>query len=194
MKEFLGILAIALSFFSAVPYILDILKGKTKPHLFTYIVWTIVTTLAFLGQLTAGAGPGAWTTGAMAFLTLCILIASIKHSTKDITKLDIFFFVTSLLAIIPWLLTKDPTISVVIATFIDVCAFFPTIRKTFSDPNSETLVSWILNLIRHPLAILATTNIVLATYIYPASLFVMNAVVVYVIIRRRLVLRATSGL
>ena len=89
------------------------------------------------------------------------------------------------LAIVPWWLTNDPMLSVVFATFIDVCAFFPTIRKTYNDPSSEILLAWWPNLIRHPIAILALTSYSITTVIYPAVLLLMNIVVVYVIVSRR---------
>lgn len=183
MKEILGIIAVMLGFLSVIPYILDMYRGKSKPHIFTYIIWTIVTTLAFLGQLASGAGPGAWTTGFMAGLTLLILLLSIKYGTKDITRWDTIFLITGLLAIIPWLLTHNPTISVLIATAVDICGFFPTIRKTLNDPSSESVLAWELNLLRHAVSLFALNSIVVATYIYPLALLFMSAIVVYIILR-----------
>lgn len=188
MKETIGLIAVALGIIGAIPYIIDIFKGKTKPHLFSNIIWAVVTTLAFFGQTAGGAGPGAWTTGVMAIITIAIMFLSINYGTKDITRSDIFFLVIGLLAIIPWWLTDDPTISVVIATIIDVCGFFPSIRKTIRDPRSETTSTWILNLIRHGISLFALTKVTTVTYIYPLALFLMNIIMVYIIVygRRKL--------
>ena len=183
MKEAIGIIAVALGIIGAIPYIRHIFRGKTKPHLFSNIIWAVVTTLAFFGQTAGGAGPGAWTTGVMAIITTVFMVLSIKYGTKDITKTDVFFLVIGLLAIIPWWLTDDPTISVVIATIIDVCGFSPTIRKTINDPGSETLSSWVLNCIRHGLSLFALTQFTTVTYIYPLALFLMNIITVYIIVR-----------
>jgi hypothetical protein len=185
MKEAIGLIAVALGIIGAIPYIRDIFRGKTKPHLFPNLIWAVVTTLAFFGQTAGGAGPGAWTTGVMAIITTVFLLLSIKHGTKDITKTDVFFLVIGLLAIIPWWLTDDPTISVIIATIIDICGFSPTIRKTINDPGSETLSSWVLNCIRHGLSLFALTQFTTVTYIYPLALFIMNIITVYVIVSGR---------
>jgi hypothetical protein len=185
MKEVLGFLTIVLGILGNIPYILDTFKWKTKPHLFSNLIWLVMTTVVFFGQLRAGAGPGAWTTCTMAIITLFIFLLSFKYGTKDITKVDVVFLVIGLLAIIPWYLTRDPTISVVIATIIDACGFFPTIRKTINDPSSETLSAWVINCIRHGLALFAIANFVLATYIYPIALLIMNMIVVYVIVSGR---------
>ena len=53
MKETFGIIAVLLGVLGIIPYIRDIFKGKTKPHLYSNIIWAIVTTLAFFGQLVA---------------------------------------------------------------------------------------------------------------------------------------------
>lgn len=185
MKELLGSIAAILAIAQAVPYIRDIFRGKTKPHLYTYLIWSVVTALAFFGQFVAGGGPGAWTTGVMAIITIGVLVLCFRYGTEDITVFDAVFLVAALVAIVPWWLTKDPMYSVILATIIDVLAFFPTIRKTYNDPGSETLISYISNLVRHPLSILALSVYSVTTVVYPAALFVMNLVLVLVIVLRR---------
>lgn len=185
MKESIGIIAVLLNVVGMVPYIVSIYKGKTKPHLFSNIIWAIVTTIAFFTQLIKGAGPGAWTTAISALATVYICILCIKYGTKDVTKLDYVFLIAGLASIIPWLITNDPTISVIMATFIDVCGFIPTIRKTWKAPRSENLFSWVVNLIRHGISMFAIRNLVIATYIYPLALFFMNIITVGAILRKR---------
>lgn len=183
MKEIIGFITVILSFIALVPYIVDIFKNKTKPHIFTWLVWAIVTILAFVGQWQKGGGAGSWTTGITGIITIFIAFISIKKGSRDITLFDKIIFTGALLSMIPWWLTKDPTLSVVILTIIDVLAFIPTIRKTYKNPKSETLSSYILHAIRHSLSILALANYNLATYIYPTSLAVMNVVVLLTILR-----------
>ena len=185
MKELLGLTAAALAVLQAIPYFWDIFHHRTKPHLYTYLIWSIVTGLAFLGQVAAGGGPGAWTTGVMTVITIAVLLLCFKYGTEDITALDAVFLGGALISIIPWYLTSDPMLSVVLATGIDVLAFLPTIRKTYNDPTSETLISYISNLFRHPISILALTSYSITTVIYPAALLVMNIIMVSVIVSRR---------
>ena len=185
VKELLGLTAALMAISQAIPYFWDIFRYRTKPHLYTYLIWSIVTALAFLGQFAAGGGPGSWTTGVMAIITIGVLLLCFKYGTGDITKFDAICLILAVGAIIPWWLTNDPMLSVVLATGIDVLAFFPTIRKTYFDPTSETLVSYISNLIRHPLSIAALSVYSVTTVIYPTALFVMNVILVYVIVSQR---------
>ena len=185
MKEFIGFVTIVLAFVALIPYIADIFRRKTKPHIFTWIVWAIVTILAFLGQWQKGGGAGSWTTGVTGLLTIFIAFISFKYGSKDITKSDTLIFIAALLAIIPWLLTSDPTLSIIILTTVDVLAFIPTMRKTIKDPGSETFVSYVLHAIRHGLSITALAQYNIATYLYPSALAIMNVIIMLIILKSR---------
>ncbi|MEK7070183.1 MAG: hypothetical protein AAB966_00070, partial [Patescibacteria group bacterium] len=106
-----------------------------------------------------------------------------KNGTKDIKTIDKIFFAGALLAIIPWYLTKDPTLSVIMITTIDVLAFFPTIRKTINDPTSETFFMYALNLFRHSISILALATYNISTVLFPAAILVMNGVMTAIMLR-----------
>jgi hypothetical protein len=186
VKEIIGLITVVLAFVGIVPYIVDIFRGKTKPHIFTWTVWALVTILAFFGQWQKGGGAGSWTTGVTGLLTIFIAIISIKYGSRDITKSDIIIFVTALIAIIPWLLTSDPTLSIIILTIVNTLAFIPTIRKTIKDPESETFSSYVIHTFRHSLSILALSSYNLATFLYPAVVALSNLTVVIIILKSRL--------
>ena len=128
MKEFIGLIAAALALISLIPYIVDIIRGKTKPHVYTWIIWAIVTVLAFIIQWQQGGGAGSWTTGVTGILTILIMILAFKKGTKDITKSDRILFIGALLAIPIWYFVGNSTLSIIIVTLIDVVAFLPTMR------------------------------------------------------------------
>ena len=185
MQIFFGILTIILGTVGSLLYIRDIIAGTTKPHLYTWLIWAIVSAVVIVGQVTKGAGAGAWSTEAAEFFTVIILFFAYTHGTKDIRKIDTVFLILSLGAIIPWFLTNDPTLSVILATAINVVAYFPTIRKLYRKPKSETLSMYALNLLRHSLSLLALSSLSVATYLFPAACLIMNAVVVTIICVRR---------
>lgn len=192
MKEILGVVTILLSIIGHAPYVMDVYKKKTRPHVFTWILWAIVVSIAFFGQWFKGGGAGAWGTGVTGIIVIVIAVLAIRRGTKDITLSDKIFLGLALLAIIPWYLTRDPTLSVVMASFIDLCAFIPTIRKTIKDPKSETQFTYSLNILRHGLSIFALGSYNLATVLYPAYLLVMNSVMTVIIIWKPLHSRIQS--
>ena len=185
MKELLGLISVLLYLIGCVPYIIDTIRKKTKPHIFTWLIWSIVTTLAFLGQYAKGGGAGSWSTGVAGLMALIITILSLKNGTKDINLSDKLFFIGALLAIIPWYVTKDPTLSIFIVIVLDACALLPTVRKTYKDPKSETFTTYFFNFIRQPLSIAALRTYNIATLLYPIYLFIANFVMMVIIRRLR---------
>lgn len=178
MKEVIGLIAVFLSIAGFLPYIKDILAKKTKPHLYTWLVWTPLTFLAFLAQVKGGAGPGAWTTGITALICLVILFLSVKNGTKDITKSDTYCLVGAIFAIILYVFVKDPTASIVLVTFIDIVGFIPTWRKTIKRPTEETLSTYVMSFLKHSLSIVALSNFSILTTLYPAAVAVANGVMI----------------
>ncbi|MDB5244212.1 MAG: hypothetical protein JWN18_82 [Parcubacteria group bacterium] len=185
MKETIAIIAALLAIVGNVPYLRDILKGKTKPHPYTWLVWTMVSCIVFFGQLAKGAGVGAIPTAASEIFTVLIFLFSLKYGFKDITKTDTFFLAIALLGIIPWVLTHDPTLSVIIAVTIDLIAFLPTIRKTWNFPSTETPLLYSMNVFRHILALFSLEAYNIATTLHSFAMIVTNSLVTGIILLKR---------
>ncbi len=180
LKIILGAIAAILAVVSSYIYIRDIFRGNTKPHTYTWLIWSIVTTIVFFGQVVSGGGPGSWATGVAAIVTILTLIISLKgnYGTKDITNFDKVCLVLAILSILPWLLTKNVLWSVLLATFIDLIAFFPTMRKTWHAPKSESLESMYVDAVKHGLSTFSMGTYSIITIIYPLSVLLTKFVII----------------
>ncbi len=186
-KTIIGIIAIILTFVGYVPYVKDVVQGKTTPHVYTWFIWGLVTAIAYALQVSAGAGVGSWVTLAVAIICFFILILGLtrKRDRDEITKSDTTFFVLSLVALGLWLIAKQPILSVILISSIDMLGFAPTIRKSWNKPYSETLFSYELNVVRHGLSIFALQQYNIVTWLYPASWVLANAIFSLILIVRR---------
>ena len=178
LKIILGGVAALLALFSSYLYIRDIFRGNTKPHTYTWLIWSIVTVIAFLGQWVSGGGPGSWATGMAALVTIGTFFLSFKYGTNDITRFDKICLASALLAILPWLLTKSVLWSMILATVIDLIAFFPTMRKTWHAPRSESLGSMWVDAVKHSLSIVSMTNFSFINWMYPAAVLLTKFVII----------------
>ena len=180
IKIIFGAVAALLALVSSVIYIKDIFRGNTKPHTYTWLIWAIVTTIAFFGQLVSDGGPGSWATGVSAIVTILTLIISLKggYGTKDITKFDKVCLALALISILPWLLVKSVLWSVILATLIDLIAFFPTMRKTWNAPRSESLGSMYVDGVKHSLSMFSMGSYSLINLIYPASVLITKFIII----------------
>lgn len=185
MEEIFAAIAAVLAIVGNVPYILDIFRGKVQPHAYTWFVWTIVTSIVFFGQVAKGAGVGAVPTAASGVFTLVIFLLSLKNGFKHITKVDTAFLVFALAGIVPWILTNDPTISVIVAVSIDLIAFMPTLRKTWRQPSTETPLLYGMNVLRHILALLSMQTYNIATTLHSISMLITNSVMTGLILTPR---------
>lgn len=107
-KEILGFMAIAIGLIGNIPYIIGIYKGEVRPHLFSWIIWTLVCGIGAAIQINEGGGAGAWYMVYNTILNLGITIASCYRGTKDIRRSDWVAFMIALSAIPLWAVTQQP--------------------------------------------------------------------------------------
>lgn len=178
LQIWLVIIASVLALIGNIPYLINIIKGKTKPHPYTWLIWSIVSCVVFFGQLSKGAGIGAIPTAISEFFTIIIFLLSLKYGFKNPPKTDKYFLIFALLSLIPWILTKDPTISVIIVVCIDLIAFIPTLRKTYNNPASENALLYGTNSSRHFLTLFALSSFNIATMLHSLVMIMTNTLMV----------------
>src|SRR5690606_8838056 len=144
LKEILSGIAIALTFVAYIPYILSIHRGKTRPHVFSWIIWGSTTLIVFFAQLADHGGIGAWPTAVSGAITLYVaLLAYLKksdiNSDTHIATKDWWFLFGALASIPIWYFTSDPLWAVIILTLVDVMGFGPTFRKAYHFPHQEQI-------------------------------------------------------
>lgn len=185
MKLSFAIIASVLAIVGNIPYLIDVYKKRVEPHAYTWFIWSIVSCVIFFGQVVKGAGVGAIPTAISEIFTIVIFFFSLNNGFKNITKIDHIFLVSALLGLIPWFLTKDPTISVIIVVFIDLVAFMPTLRKTYKYPKTETPVLYSMNVLRHGLALFSLQAYNIATMLHSFSMIITNTMMTVFIVRKR---------
>ncbi len=190
IKVIFGLIAIVISLLGYSAYFKNIFNGKTRPHVFSWLIWGIVTGIEFFGQLYGHAGAGAWVTGLTAFACLSIAAISFKKGQLDITKIDQFSFVGAIFAIALWIITRDPLLSVLLGILIDGLGYIPTFRKSYKHPYQETVITWFMNGLKFVFALLALDKFTFLSSVYPIYLVVSNwMLVAWILIRRRQVKR-----
>lgn len=184
-KEIMGVIALAIALISYVPYIRSIFTANTRPHAFSWLVWGAVSGIAFVAQWIEKAGPGGWVTGFSAAMCLGIGILALFKGEKNITRGDWISFLTTMSAIPLWMLTKDPLWSVLLVTFIDAVAYYPTFRKSYEKPDEELAFKYAITALKHFLSLAALENYSLVTMVYPFISFFMELAVVGLLLSRR---------
>ena len=185
MKETLAIIAAVVAIGGNIPYIRDAINKRVTPHPYTWFVWSIVSGITLFGQIAKGAGIGALPAAVAWIFTLSIFVFSIRYGFKNVIKTDNYFLAGALFGLIPWIVTKDPTISVIIAVGIDLIAFTPTIRKTWVRPDSETPILYGANVLRHILTLFSLQSYNIATTLHSIAMIATNTLMTNIIVFKR---------
>lgn len=179
------------------PYIADIFRRRTEPHMYSWLVWSIIQITAVTLMVLNGSGIGALGLGIGAVLCVFVFILSFWYGTKNITRFDEVSLAGALSAIIVWWATSSAFFAAIIVIIIDLVGFLPTMRKAYGEPFSETLSMWVLSGLSNLFVLFAINQYTFVTMGYVVSLVLTNFACVTVILlgRKKLALptSATSG-
>jgi len=174
MHIFLGTVAILIAVISYSLYFRDVLAGKTKPHAFTWLIWSSLNMFIFYAQIMNNGGPGAWVTGAAAIANGLIFLLALRYGEKNIALLDWLCLLIALTSLGIWLVYPDGELSILLACALFVIGFIPTLRKSFRKAHEETAITFGLNSIKFFIALFALSSVTITTALFPFLLFIIN--------------------
>jgi len=185
-RTIISVIAILIAIAGNYIYFKDVFSSKTKPHIFTWLIWAAIDFIACAAQFASGAGIAAFVIGANALCAFVIFVLAYRQGEKDLKPLDFLSLLFAMLALIFLVVVKEPLISILLVIAISLLGFIPTVRKSFTKPHEETLIYYVLMGLRASLTLLALEKYVPATFLEPASMAVANfCFVVLLTIRRR---------
>ncbi len=186
IKIIFSIIASSITVISYIPYIHNIISGKTKPHAFSWLIWAIITYIAAALQITGGGGiVGASVALITGSISLLIAVIAARQKVVHITRGDWISFVISLSVIPLWIIIDRPLLSAILICIIDLFAFWPTIRKSYSRPDQETLSTYWFSAIKHILTVLAQQRYTLVAILFPLNLAIVTLLFVFMLVARR---------
>ena len=184
-KTLLTVVALLLAVLAYIPYFRDILRGKTKPHAFTWLVWCTMSTVAVFSQVSDGGGVGSWVLAFTAIVNFAIFCFAIYKGKTNITNMDWFCLMGSFLGVALFTFNQDPPISLLIISAVDIIGFIPTVRKSMLHPYQETASTFALTSLKYGFAIIALENYTFITVYYPAVVGTMDVFFVLLLLSRR---------
>lgn len=150
-----------------VPYFVAMLRGKNRPHLYTWISIFLITAVVAYIQVIGGAGVGAIPTILGVGVDGIILFYCFKFGTKDVVFIDKVCLGISIAGVACYaVLTERPVVSLAVVTAAEVISFLPTFRKTRNDPYSESLPSYYLVMLKLVLILVALQHYNVLTVSY----------------------------
>jgi|SRR5688572_23151941 len=194
LKQALGVIAIALTFAAFAPYVVTILRGQTKPHVFSWVIWGATTFVVAFAQLADGAGAGAWPIMVSGIISAAMAVLSfVKRGDYSVTRSDWLFLALGLSSLPAWYFTADPLAAVIILTIADLAGFGPTIRKGYARPFEENLAFYVIITLRNAVAIAALEAYSLTTVLWPLLTGLAGPPFIVMVLMRRRALSVDTG-
>src|SRR5262249_48218932 len=100
IKILASALATGIALIAYIPYLIDMFKGKNKPHLYTWISIFLVTAVVAYIQLIGGAGQGAIPTILGVGVDAVILFYCFRFGTKDVVVMDKICLAITILGVV----------------------------------------------------------------------------------------------
>jgi hypothetical protein len=184
----LGLLAGLAAVANTIPYIRDIVRGTTRPHRGTWLVWAVLAVVVYVSQRADGASWSLVMAGAQALLTSVVFVLAIRRGEGGLTAVDGVFTAMAAIGVLGWLVADEPIVATASVVAADLLAAAMMAPKTYRDPGSETLASFALASVGGALAAGAVGSARPALLMYPIYFCVVNAAIALLIHHRRVVL------
>ncbi len=176
IQTIFGYLALGLSLGGLLPYIIDTLRGNTKPARISWFVWMLLG-LVYVYTAVVENGAVVFTLAQLIGPT-AIFILSLKYGVGGKDKVDIAMLMLALIAIVLLLLTEDTLASLLLAIFADGIAILVTIKKLLKDRSSESRLSWSILAISSVFALMSLEVFNFETMALPIFLITVSVVIV----------------
>lgn len=170
-----------------LPYVKDTIKGTTSPNRVSWLLWSIAPFIGATAAFFDGAGWAAFPVFITGFSGLMIFVASFMNNNA-VWKLCIFDYLCGLLsimALVLWGITHRPDIAIIFAISSDLLASLPTLKKSWSNPETETPIVYSTSLFNALTSFFAFQSWGFSEYAFPAWLVIIDATLLSVIYYRR---------
>jgi hypothetical protein len=186
MKNAIAIVAGLLALVAIIPYLIDIVRGKTRPNIVTWFTWTLLLIIGTAGAFVAHQNRSAFLTLGDTIGTGLTLILGLKYGIAKFTRLDIFCQIGAVIGLLLWWYFDSPAVGIVAVVIIDFIAAVPTLYHSWHKPQEETWQTFLVLVVASTLTITVLSNYTVASLAYPVYLLFIDFAVAAVVVFRRL--------
>jgi hypothetical protein len=186
LAPILGVLGAAVGVVDTIPYVRDTVRGSTRPHRGTWLIWGVLAVVACISQRADGASWSVLMTVTQAVLTGLVFVLAIRHGEGGLTAVDVSLIAVAGAGVVGWIVADEPLVAVGFVIVADLSAAAMMTPKAYRDPGSETLAMYAWAGVGGALAAGAVGELDVSLLLYPAYYCAVNAALALLIhVRRR---------
>jgi hypothetical protein len=186
----IGTLAAVVSVIGFIPYIISILKNKTRPSGASWWTWTLLAGITVISSRIAGA---PWQVLILP-MWLCasqllVALLSIKKGDNNWDGLNKSCVGGALVGIVLWLITGQPLIALIFSIIADFFASIPNWRHAWRNPEQENIMGWTIGWFSAVLQLFAIRNWSIAESAWGIYFFATISVTLFLVLRPKFKLK-----
>lgn len=188
MLRYLVLLGAIINIGGSFVYIRDTIRGKTKPNRVTWLLWSLAPIIATGAAIASGVTWAVIPIFMSGFCPLLIFLGSFVNPNAY-WKLRPFDYICgglSILALVLWGITKDPSVAITFAIVSDACAALPTIIKSWKNPETESGIGYLAGLASALTSFAAIKIWIFPEYGFAVYLTIVCSLISLLIYRRKL--------
>jgi hypothetical protein len=164
-------------------YLRDTLRGTTSPNRVTWLLWAVAPLLAAGVELHDGIGLRALPTLMLGLMPLLVFVASFHDAAAvwRIRRLDYACGAMSVVGTVVWLVTRNGVLAISAAIVADFLAGLPTLTKSWSHPETETVHAYLGAVMSMAVVLLTVTHWTFEVAAFPIFIVCMGSIEVVLI-------------
>jgi hypothetical protein len=174
MKHFLLYAGPFVNLLSIVPYIIDVIRKKTKPNIVSWVTWTILTAVGAAAVMAQAGFVSGLLPLSASICTLSIVLLGFKYGFAKYTRFDIVCQASALLGLALWAIFNSPLIALVAVIAIDAIAAMPTLLHAYKKPQEETWQTFAVGSFGALLTLISLSSYSVGKLAYPVYLALGN--------------------
>jgi len=139
-----SVISTVLAIYCTIPYMVSIVKGETKPHQFTWLIFTIMNGIVMVSQFLEGARASVIISVIFFLGSFLETLLAFKYGVRDSSRYDRFLFGCALATIVLWAFTRNNALAIWLTVLIDVFATTMLVLKIKRHPGSEPFWLWFI--------------------------------------------------
>ncbi len=179
-----------LSLGSYVPYVISIVRGRTKPAKSSWMIWGMLDTIAAAGMFMTsslngqivGNAIGAW----------IVVMLSALYGKSGWSRLDYFCLAGAALGIALWWFFNDPRVGIFISVSIIFLGSIPTFVSAWRDETREDRLTWTMSFLAGVAATLTITAWTVEQALQPVTFLTIETAMLYLLFVRPVMVRRFS--
>lgn len=185
MKEFIAYFAAILAIVSVVPYLIDIIKRRTKPNIVSWTTWALLTGVATVATFAAGESRAALLLLGSTVCSAAVLLLGLRYGIAKLSIFDIFCWVVAIGGVVLWRIFDSPTIAIAMSVAVDLIGVLPTIRHSYVAPKEETWQTFAVGAVAALLTVVSLETYNANNLLYAGYLVLANGTIAVVVVMRR---------